>query len=76
MLLPRDDSGKAAPSDVLNVGWGGFIRHICGQTDITEKPPYEFKALLVTQKVLSTKYSALLKKRADDTSQWYFSAPP
>ena len=38
MLLPRDDSGKAAPSDVLIVGWGGFIRHICGQTDITEKP--------------------------------------
>jgi hypothetical protein len=57
MLLPRDDSGKAAPSDVLNVGWGGFIRHICGQT-LPKNPPYEFKALLVTQKVLSTPQEA------------------
>jgi len=65
MLLPRDELAGA-----------GFLTYLWTDRHYRKTRPYEFKALLVSQKVLSTMYSALLKKRADDTNQWYFSAPP
>ncbi len=76
MLLPRDDSGKAAPSDVPKrriERWLGRVYQTYLWTDrhYRKTPPTNSKLFWSLRK-----YSALLKKRADDTSQWYFSAPP